>query len=205
DVVVFHLQAVVKPGAVAKQRAGKGEAGNKLVEAQAIDLVKRRNKVCRIEAKFVVAHPRKERDDTAGGAAILHREAGEFDLNGADRVRADAHGQVAVDGRADIKTVKQVERFPSLRPGDMDLLAGALDHTRIERQQIANVARGWIRNVDDLRGIHDLRIGDLVRIDSRRRRSDIDLFPDDLLVSDNHVQSGKIGIDGAFGSLIEAG
>ena len=43
DIVVFGFDSVEEPRAAADDGAGEGDAGDKLVEADAIDLVKRRN------------------------------------------------------------------------------------------------------------------------------------------------------------------
>ena len=71
DIVVLGFDGVVTPGAAAHQRAGKGEARNELVEANSVQIAKRRNEVCGVEAELVVAHAGIEGDDSAGGAAEL--------------------------------------------------------------------------------------------------------------------------------------
>ncbi len=92
NVVVFHLQAVEEPSAVARQRPGKGYARDKLIKTQAIQIANGGNKIRGIEVKLVVAHPGVEGDDPAGGPAEFHGVAGRLRVDGANRVGTDAHG-----------------------------------------------------------------------------------------------------------------
>src|SRR6185437_4968635 len=109
DVVVFKLEAVVKPSAIADQGPGKCEARDQFIEAQAVDLVKGGNEVGGVEAKSVVSHAGVEGDDSAGGAAVLDGIARRLNVDGADCVGADAQTERAAEGRADVKAVEHVE------------------------------------------------------------------------------------------------
>src|ERR1019366_721243 len=76
NVVVFHLQAIEEPCAIARQRPGKGDARGNLVKTQAIEIANGGNKIRGIEVKLVIAHSSVEGDDPAGRRAEFHGVAG---------------------------------------------------------------------------------------------------------------------------------
>src|SRR6185437_5599126 len=205
DVVEFELETVVEPGAVADHGPRKREARNQFIEAQAVDLVKGRNEVGGVEAKIVIAHAGVVGDDSSGGATVLDGVARGLDVDGADSVGADAEGERAAEGRADIKAIEHIERLPGLGAVDVDLLICAFDHAGVVRQKKADVARGRIWDVDDLGRVHNLGVGYLIDVDPGWRSGDADLLVDNLLVGDGHAESGERGADGALRGLIESG
>src|SRR5205085_2380729 len=142
-------------------RAGERESRNKLVERNSVLVLERGNEVCRIETKFVVADPGSKRYDAAARLSEFHRvsRGGNFDC--ADRVRTEPHRQRSAHRRRNVESVEQVLCLPGLSAGDVDLAGSVLNNSRIKRQQIADIARGWIRNVDDLGGLHAARVGGL--------------------------------------------
>src|ERR1700761_9556884 len=151
DLVVFHFKPIKEPRAVPNDWSGKSDAGNKFIEAQSVVLAERREKVGGIKTEFVFAHPGVEGDDTAGGFTEFHRITGGFRIDRTNCIRADAHSKLAADGRANVESIKQIKRGIGFRPGNMDLTCSILHHARSEGKEVANVARGWVRDVDDFR------------------------------------------------------
>src|ERR1700679_3055680 len=85
----------------------------------------------------------------------------------------------------------------------MGLPVQVLNYARIVRKQVANIARGLIRDVDDLRRAHRAYIGSLLRIDRGGGCYYADLLTHDLLMRKGHLNSFKLGIDVSHHPLIE--
>jgi GNAT superfamily N-acetyltransferase len=87
----------------------------------------------------------------------------------------------------------------------MHLAGRILNHTGIERQQIADIAGSSVRHIDDLRQIHAALIGGLFRIDAGHRGRYADLFEHHLFVVQHHPHISKQRIGLVQHRFIEAG
>ncbi len=203
DVVVLRFQTVEEPCAVALQRPGKGDAGNEFVKANSIGLPERGKKVGGVEAEFVVTHSGVERHDAPSASAELDRIACRLLVDGANRIGADAKAKNPADRRANIESIQRVQSRPGLRSGHVHLASRIRNHARIERQQVADVARGGVGHIDDLRQIHGALIGGLLRVYAGDRGSYADLLEHHLLVIEDNSRFPRERIDLAQYRLIE--
>ena len=112
---------------------------------------------------------------------------------------------VPFDRRADIESVHRVQRLPGLRSGHVNLPGRILHHAGIEGQQIADVARGRIGNVHDLRRVHRALVGGLLGIDAGHRRGYVHLLAHDLLVRQHHLHAVLARVNPALIGLVESG
>ena len=78
----------------------------------------------------------------------------------------------------------------------MHLTSGILDQAGIKREQVADVAGGGVRHIDDLRQIHRELIGGLFGIDAWNRGRDTDLLQHHLFVIQHNpnVSNQRIGL-----------
>jgi len=86
----------------------------------------------------------------------------------------------------------------------MHLAGGIGDDAGGEGQEIADVNVGGVGNVDDLRNVHGLLVGDLLRVDAGRGGMDVDLLLDELDAGERYAEGGLCGIDVVGGGLVEA-
>ena len=204
DVVVFRFQTIEEPGAIAHDGPGNRDPGNELVEAQPVALAKRGQKICGVEAELVVAHAGIESYDAPGSFAELNRVAGGLGINRAHRIRTDPHGELSAGGGADIESIQQIEGGVGLGSGHMNLPRSILHHARGEGQQIADVARSRIRQVDDGRRIEGAFVGDLFEIDAAWGRDDIHLLEHYLLMGQLHFHELEMSVGLVLRRFIKA-
>ena len=196
-IVVLRLHAVVPPGPVALDGSGKRESRHELVEADSVQFAEGWNEIRRVEAELVVAHAGRESQHASRGAAVLHGIPRSLGVDRAHRIGAHPQAQRAADRRADVESVHRVQRFPRLRARHMHLLCRILHHAGKERQQVADVARSLIGNVDDLRGVHRRPVGNLLVVDPGQRCSHVYLLVHDLFVRQCHLYARLFRFDPA--------
>ena len=186
DIVVFQFHAIEEPRAVARDRSGKGKAGNKFVKAQSIVLAERREEVCGIQAQLVIAHAGVEGLDASCGFAEFDRITGCFGIDGTNCIRADAQSELATDWGTNIESIEQVEGRVRLRSGNMNLACPVLNNARGEGKQVADIARSRIGYVDDLWRIEGAFVGGLFYIDAGSRGNNVHLLTNHLFMSQLH-------------------
>src|SRR6202161_1018690 len=121
DIVVFRFQSIEEPRAVANDRSGNRNAGNKFVKAQSIVLAERGKEISGIQAQVVIADAGVEGLDASCGFAEFDRVTGCFGVDGTTCISADAQSELTTDWRTNIESIQQVEGRVGLRSGNMNL------------------------------------------------------------------------------------
>src|SRR5205085_11652270 len=133
-------------------------------------------------------------EHAAGAAAELRGVAAAFHINGANGIGADAQLKEAGGRLADIEAIEHILRLIAGGAGDVDLRAGELrarlHHTGDEAQDLANVTRGGVRNVDEVAADQRLGARGALRIDGGSHVRDVDDLADRLLVGDGDFNGG---------------
>ena len=86
----------------------------------------------------------------------------------------------------------------------MDLAAGILDYSGSEGQQVADIAIGGVRDVDDFGDIHCLLVGDLLGVNAGCGCFHVDFLLQDFFVREDEAEGLLLGIDVGCGVLVEA-
>ena len=174
-IVVLSVRGIEKPDLTLLDRARNRGAWHPLVEAESLALfvLPGWDEVRSVKTKMVVAHPGVEVYDPTRFFPKLGGNAGAFNIDLPHRVRAEAHGEIAADRRSNVKAVEHISALVSIGPGNVNLPGRVLHYLREKGQQITDIARRGIGNVDDLGRAQHLAIGRLRRIDSLNRGANV--------------------------------
>ena len=173
-VVVFAVEGVVEPHLSLLDRAGESEARQELVETQSMLVLHRGDEIGGKEAEVIVANAGVEAEQAAGSLAIFGGLARGLDLNGAERISADADQELSVSGLGDVEAVEQGDGLVGLSAGDVRLAGLILHDAGNEIEGVAVVVVGGKDDVDDVEAADGFLRGDLSGIDGGRRFVDVD-------------------------------
>ena len=93
----------------------------------------------------------------------------------------------------DVEAVEGVERFVSGAAGNMRLTGEVADDAGNQRQGFADVARGGVRDINDLLRVERLRVGDLGGINLRRGGDHVHAFLHLLHVRQVQIEMRDLG------------
>ena len=178
DDVVVGLSFVgkIEPDLVAHQRPGKIRPRCPVVKMEALRVLERRKKVCRIHAETVVTVLHLQVHQPARTLAKLRGVAAVAHVNLAQGIRIHPQAERSRGRLAHLKPIQIVLHLLRTGAGNVDLSAAIGHHAGNIPQHVAIIARCGIRNVGNVAGRNGLRARALFRIDRRRLRRDLDLF-----------------------------
>src|ERR1039457_3233727 len=214
-VTIEGIQAVVKPGAVLGKRAGEFQAGCPLIDVHAAIGGDARDEVRSAKPQTVVAHLGLEVEYAGGAAAVVGGEAAGLHIHRLDRLDIDARLQAAGDGVRNIEAVELVVGLVGIAAVEVRAAGIVFDDAVHQRQGVAVVLRGGVRNRLNFRVVEFLVVRRLFRIDSGRGVGDIDSVREFLEVVERdgqfrwakserlrsalvQVETQPLGTDGVF-------
>ena len=150
EVVVLAVEGVVEPHFSFLDWAREGEAGEKLVEAPSVLVLNGGNEVGGEETEVIVADAGVQAEQAAGSFAGFGGLARGLDLDGAERVGADADQKLSVGGLRDVEAIEQSDGLVGLRSGDVRLAVLVLHDSGNEIEDVAIVVGAGIDDVDDV-------------------------------------------------------
>ena len=161
------------------------------------------DKVRPAESQTVVAHLGFEVEHAGGAPPAFRGDAAGLDVHGLDRLDIDARLQPSRDGVRDIETVKLVVGLVGVAAIEVRATGGVLHDAVNQRQGLAVVLRGGIRDSLDFRVVEFLVVGRLLRINSGRGVGDIDLVREFLQVVQRDGQFHGAGGERLRSALVQ--
>src|SRR5262249_58041294 len=89
-------------------------------------------------------------------AAVEAGVTAALDVDGAHRLRTHVQREESRGRIGHVEAVEHVEYLIALSAGHVEVSKVVHDYTGIEAQQVANIACGWIWNVEYLTAVHGL-------------------------------------------------